>query len=103
MDPELILKQSLAINIRYQREKDDTQFNLEEFKTAMKLEHAAFVENYSAIFNISLSPSYNFNRLKKMLILAKKVKTNELTEHAASVQVGQILVDEVVKPQLNKD
>lgn len=102
MNPTAILKQSLEINIRYLKEKDKENFNLEEFKKVMELEHASFVDNYSAIFNISLGPSYDFIRLKKMLMLANQIKQKEITEHAASVQVGQILVDEVVKPQLNK-
>ena len=36
-----------------------------------------------------------------MLGLAQKVKNDELSEHDASVQVGQILVDQIVKPQLD--
>ena len=37
-----------------------------------------------------------------MLNLANKVKNNVLSEHQASVQVGQILVDDIVKPQMDK-
>jgi len=101
MDPELILKQSLEINIRYIKEAAGLNFNSVEFKKTMELEYYELFNECSAIFNISLGPSYNFIRLKKMLILANKIKTKEISEHAASVQVGQILVDEVVKPQLN--
>ena len=34
--------------------------------------------------------------------LNKQDKNKEITEHKASVEVGQILVDEIVKPQLDK-
>lgn len=102
MDIKTILKQSLEINIQYKKEKSEENFHATTFKTRMEEEYPFFVIAHSAIFNISMSPSYDFLRLKKMLILADKVKTSELSEHDASVQVGQILVDEVVKPQLNK-
>jgi|TARA_B110000977_G_scaffold165109_1_gene212063 hypothetical protein len=102
MDPELILKQSLEININYIKAHDKINFNLEEFKNTMKVKYLELFNEYSTIFNISVGPSYDFLRLKKMLILANKIKTNEITEHSASVQVGQILVDEIVKPQLKK-
>jgi len=102
MDLELILKQSLEINIKYHREKDEPIYNSDIFKKQMESEYSALFKEYSAIFTISLGPSYNFNRLKKMLLLANKIKTKEISEHSASVEVGQILVNEIVKPQLNK-
>ena len=102
MDSELILKQSLEINIKYFKGKDEPTYNSDTFKKQMESEYSALFNEYSAIFNISLGPSYDFNRLKKMLTLANKIKKKEISEHSASVEVGQILVDEVVKPQLNK-
>ena len=33
--------------------------------------------------------------------MAKKVQKDEISEHNASVQVGQVLVDQIVKPQLD--
>ena len=102
MDYKNILRQSLEINIKYTKAINSKSIDINKFKQELKMEYAFFEINNPAIFNISLSPSYNFDRLKKMLILANKVKTDQLSEHDASVQVGQILVDEVVKPQLNK-
>ena len=77
------------------------RFHKRHNKKKIKSEYTSLFNEYPAIFNISLSLSYDFNRLKKMLVLAKKIKKKEITEHAASVQVGQILVDEIVKPQLD--
>ena len=37
-----------------------------------------------------------------MVSMAAKVRNNEISEHDASVKVGQVLVDEIVKPQLEK-
>ena len=37
-----------------------------------------------------------------MVNMAKQVKDNNISEHEASKQVGQILVDDIVKPQLDK-
>ena len=58
--------------------------------------------NYQSIFNISISNNYDGKRLKNMLILANKVKKSEITEHEASVEVGTELVNNIVKPQLDK-
>ena len=34
--------------------------------------------------------------------MAKRVEDKDIAEHDASVAVGQRLVDDIVKPQLNK-
>ena len=40
--------------------------------------------------------------LEFMISKVKKIKRNQITEHDASVEVGQRLVDEIVKPQIEK-
>ena len=37
-----------------------------------------------------------------MVNMAKKVNNDDISEFEASKQVGQILVDEIVKPQLDE-
>ena len=43
------------------------------------------------------------NRLKYMLVMADKVKNSNMSEHDASVAVGQRLVDEFVIPTLREN
>ena len=101
MDIDKILKESFELNKKYKKFIKKNK-DVEYFKGQMILEYPYLSSNYFAIFNISINASYDFNRLKKMLNLANKVKKNEISEHDASVKVGTILVDEIVKPQLKK-
>ena len=98
---ERILTESQALNQKYNENMANRELNEEEFKISMKSQYSFLFNNYEPIFNISCSKSYEFNRLATMLGLAQNVKSNEVSEHDASVQVGQILVDQIVKPQLD--
>jgi len=101
MDIQKILKNTLELNIRFNKIKEK-QAITDEITEQLQKDFTFLYSAYPAIFKISISESYNFNRLKQMLLLANKVKKNEMTEHDASVEVGTILVDDIVKPQLNK-
>lgn len=62
-------------------------------------------ESLSAIIQVISQDSFNLEGLKRleyMISMSKKVKENNMTEHDASVAVGQRLVDDIVKPQLEK-
>ena len=62
-------------------------------------------DNLSAIIQVISQDSFNLEglgRLEYMINMSKKVKENDMTEHDASVAVGQRLVDDIVKPQLDK-
>tara|TARA_B110000208_G_C11638766_1_gene383631 strand:+ start:573 stop:881 length:309 start_codon:yes stop_codon:yes gene_type:complete len=102
MDLQTVLRKSLELNIEYRHAMVKNNFNLDIFKALMVSEYPNLHTAFPAIFNIAVGESYDFERLRKMLDLAEKVKTNEVSEHDASVEVGQILVDDIVKPQLNK-
>ena len=58
--------------------------------------------NYKSIFMMSMSDKYDYNRLSMMVNMANSVKNNDISEKDASVKVGQVLVDDIVKPQLDK-
>lgn len=102
MEVDKILKESLEINKKYREFKKNKRVSLKNFKESLKVEFPFLSENYSTIFEISVGESYNYIRLQKMLILANQVQNDEITEHSASVEVGQILVDDIVKPSLKK-
>ena len=98
---ERILKDSLELNRLYLENKIDRTYTKEQFKNNMAPKYKFLVDNYDAIFKIACGDNYNHIRLKYMLRIASKVQKGDMEEKDASVAVGQILVDEIVKPQLD--
>lgn len=79
--------------------------NKEEFKEKVYKHCPKLYEKYPAILNIVFSDRFDdmgIERLRYMLNMASKVQQDDVKEHDASVEVGQRLVDDFVKPQLNK-
>ena len=102
LNVERVLQNSKELNMMYIDNLATKNQDSESFKKEMKTKFDYLFTNFEPIFNICLSQNYDFNRLKFMLQMAKRVQKSEITEHDASVQVGQILVDQIVKPQLDK-
>lgn len=73
-----------------------------ELESRLSQKYKFLYENYEPIFKMVMSQSYNYDRLKYMLEMAKRVERKEIKEHDASVAVGERLVNDVVKPQLKK-
>jgi len=67
----------------------------------IKAEVSRFAEDYPALFKMLMS-SENFNEasLKTMLALLERMGTGEMTQHQASVVVGQRLHDVYIKPKM---
>ncbi len=60
-----------------------------------------FVQQYKNLFEMITMPGgYNKQSLKTMLVMLDKMGTGELTQHQASVIVGQRLADTYIKPNL---
>ena len=57
---------------------------------------------FNLVFNPVDSWEKDIKKLENMSQLANKVKTNEISQHDASVKIGGELCDEYVKPVLNK-
>lgn len=97
-----ILEASRKLNYKYIEAKNVVGFSKNDFTNQMKKEFNDLFESMASVFNISLSDSYDYNRLKYMFSMSNKVKNNDISEHDASVAVGQVLVDKIVKPQIEK-
>jgi len=97
-----ILEESQKLNNKYIETKNSIGFSKNEFTNQMKKEFNELFESMESVFNISLSDSYDYNRLEYMFKMSNKVRNNEVSEHDASVEVGQVLVDKIVKPQIEK-
>ena len=66
----------------------------------IKSEMAAFVENYPRLFEMVMRPSYDKTQLRTMLHMLSKMGTGELSQHQASMIVGQKLVNTYVTPAI---
>ena len=102
MNTEQILRKSLELNKEYNIMRKDSLFNSDLFRETMKDKYNDLYNQYQSIFNIATGDSFDYSRLSSMLNYAEKVRTGKMTEHNASVAVGQILVDQIVKPQISK-
>lgn len=69
--------------------------NDEEIKAAL----GAFVTQYPTLFQYAVEPHFDYKQFEKMLSMLDKMGAG-LSQHQASIQVGQILVDKYVKPML---
>jgi hypothetical protein len=79
-----------------------TTAELNELRDILKEKYSELFDKYESIFNMCLSKSYDFSRMEYFVRMAARVHSGDITEHKASVEVGQLLVNEVVKPQLDR-
>jgi hypothetical protein len=83
------------------RERDES-IDFKTFQSDMSDKYSEFREKYPTIFEKVLENSLDIERFNYMLNMAKKIDNKEMTNHDASVKVGERLVDEFVKPNLKK-
>ena len=86
-------------------DKDNWRSKKINYLAKVKEDNPEVVKQFSSIFTVLSQSEFGpkeMERLRYMLVMAEKVKDNELQEHDASVAVGQRLVDEIVKPQIGK-
>lgn len=104
LDPKRILSEVKEIHTAYLIELAKPGiFNKNIFEEEMKNKYSYLYDNFKSIFTICMSKSYDYNRLEMMVNMANQVKNNDITEKEASIKVGQVLVDDIVKPQMKKD
>ena len=87
--------------------KSDWYNNKEEYLNYINNKYSKQLEKVPAIYKIIESKENKFDisccrRLEFLLNQASKVYNKDIAEHDASVAVGSKLVEEIVKPQLNK-
>ena len=99
---KLITETSSNLNMDYLDNLATENLTNQDFINQMKIKYKFLYDNYQTIFNISITENFDLDRLIFMLTMANKVKCNELSEHDASVKVGEELVHNIVKPQLDK-
>lgn len=87
------IRDSLALIETYQKEGLSTEQIKEKVPT--------FVRDYKNLFEMVTQPGgYNKQSLKTMLAMLDRMGSGELTQHQASVIVGQRLADTYIKPSI---
>jgi len=103
LDNELVLKHTLEIHSKYLTAvANDKNCSISNLKKDLSSDYEYIANKVPSILNIACSPNFDYNRLKYMLEMNSKVHNKEITEKEGSIQVGQVLVDDIVKPMLNK-
>jgi len=61
---------------------------------------ANYQKEFPKIFEMLLTRTYNQELLEMMIHQLERIESGQTSQHNASVAVGTVLVDEIVKPQL---
>ena len=61
---------------------------------------ADYQKEFPTLFAILLRPNYRADLLSMMLSQLEKIESGQTSQHDASVSVGTVLVDQLVKPQI---
>ncbi len=89
------VRDSIDLIEKYQKEGLTT----EEIKDKVP----TFVRDYKNLFEMVTQPGgYNKQSLKTMLAMLDRMGSGELTQHQASVIVGQRLADTYIKPNIQQ-
>lgn len=88
------IRDSLALIETYQSQGLTTEQIKEKVPT--------FVRDYKNLFEMVTQPGgYNKQSLKTMLVMLDRMGSGELSQHQASVIVGQRLADTYIKPSIS--
>lgn len=88
------VRDSIALIETYQQQGLTTEQIKEKVPT--------FVRDYKNLFEMVTQPGgYNKQSLKTMLVMLDRMGTGELSQHQASVIVGQRLADTYIKPNID--
>jgi|UniRef100_A0A6C0J8W7 transcription-repair coupling factor (superfamily II helicase) len=68
----------------------------------LKEEFKDLFGKFPTIFNKVVEGTIEMGRLKFMLKMIKDIENKKISKHQASIVVGKELVDNIVKPQMNK-
>ena len=76
-----------------------------EGKTRQEIEETlgSFVSTYPTLFNKMMEPSPDMNMLKSMLSLMDRMGAGSMSQHQASVIVGQRLAEKFIRPIVGSD
>ena len=74
--------------------------NPDKFYETMLTKYKTFSEDYPGIYKKTVEGKMNTNMFLMMLQMMTQVESKTVTEHNASVKIGEMLVNKYVKPVL---
>lgn len=77
--------------------EEESKFN------TYKDKYNTFANRYPHLFMAACAPNFDMNRLRYMLRMKDAVDKDRLTQHQASVQIGNHMFTQYVKPFVDKD
>ena len=104
-DYDRILKDVKEINKKYKQFQSKSAYKgltHEEFKDKMISDHKKLFDTQNFIFNRAVSGELDPTVFSYMITKAKEIQRNKISNHDASKDVGQKLVDTFIKPNLKK-
>jgi hypothetical protein len=87
----------------YSNKKKYIGLTQDEFVKEMETAHPNIKDKFASIFIQCVNGQMDLNVITYMINQAKEVKKNKVSNHDASVKVGQKLVDTFIKPNMDKD
>lgn len=102
---EYIIEDVLKIKDLLKKHKNkeiDTDLNSRKFQMKLDRDFNKLKEEFPTIYEKSCNGSLETERLIFMLKMQNEIRKKKVTSHEASVTVGQELVDNIVKPNLDK-
>jgi hypothetical protein len=72
-------------------------------KEHFEIKYPKFAKKYPLLFNMCCTDNCDTTRLRSMLSLLEDVETSRMTQHDASVAVGQDLYNAYIQPVLNTE
>lgn len=102
---DLILEQSKEIILNYNNfinKKYENCKTHEQFKELMCEKYDYLYNNFKTIFTQCINGNMDINLLTYMIVQIKDIEQNKISNHNASIKVGEKLVEKYVKPLINK-
>lgn len=88
--------------ILYKQKKIDTHLPEDKFTQKLERDYSDLYHNFPTIFEKVMLGTLEMERLEFMLKMVGEIRKKKVSRHEASVVVGQELVDNIVKPDMDK-
>lgn len=86
-----------------QNKKINRDLSNNEFKLKMQYKYSNIYENFISIFNQCINNTMDIEMMTFMINKAKEIENNKLSNHNASVKVGEKILEKFIKPQIEKN
>lgn len=86
-----------------QNKKINRDLSINEFKLKMQYKYSNIYETFISIFNQCINNTMDIEMMTFMINKAKEIENNKLSNHNASVKVGEKILEKFIKPEIEKN